>query len=63
MLDNGAGFKDTKDMLKPYFTTKKDGTGLGLPIVSKIITEHNGEIQFIKKSKGAEVNIYIPIIV
>ena len=40
MLDNGIGFTDTKDILKPYYTTKKDGTGLGLPIVSKIINEH-----------------------
>ncbi len=60
MLDNGSGFKDTKNILKPYYTTKKDGTGLGLPIVTKIINEHNGEIKFLKKSKGAEVNIYIP---
>ena len=36
MLDNGSGFKDTKNITKPYFTTKKDGTGLGLPIVTKL---------------------------
>jgi len=62
MLDNGFGFNDTKDILKPYYTTKKDGTGLGLPIVSKIINEHNGEIRFIKNFKGAEINIYLPSI-
>ena len=62
MLDNGFGFNDTKNILKPYYTTKKDGTGLGLPIVSKIINEHNGEIKFIKNSKGAEINIYLPSI-
>jgi len=60
MLDNGTGFKDTKNILKPYYTTKKDGTGLGLPIVSKIINEHNGDIQFLKNSRGAEINIYLP---
>ncbi len=60
MQDNGVGFKNTKNILKPYFTTKKDGTGLGLPIVSKIINEHNGSIQFINKSKGAEVRLFIP---
>ncbi len=60
MLDNGAGFKDTKDILKPYYTTKKDGTGLGLPIVSKIINEHKGEIKFLKNPNGAEIYINIP---
>ena len=61
MLDNGPGFNDTKNILKPYYT-KKDGTGLGLPIVTKIINEHNGDIEFVKNSKGAEINIYIPSI-
>jgi two-component system nitrogen regulation sensor histidine kinase NtrY len=62
ILDNGIGFDDTKNITKPYFTTKKSGTGLGLPIVTKIINEHNGDISFIKNSKGAEVIISIPII-
>ena len=61
MLDNGSGFNNTDDILKPYYTTKKDGTGLGLPIVSKIINEHKGNIQFIKKSKGAEIEISLPL--
>jgi len=60
ILDNGIGFDDTKNITKPYFTTKKDGTGLGLPIVTKIINEHNGDINFVKNSKGAEVIISIP---
>ena len=38
--DNGVGFKDVnkniKEILNPYFTTKKNGTGLGLSIVNKI---------------------------
>ena len=61
MLDNGTGFIDTKNIAKPYFTTKKNGTGLGLPIVTKIINEHNGDISFLKNSSGAEVLILIPI--
>ena len=39
MLDNGPGFNDIKNITKPYYTTKQNGTGLGLPIVSKIINE------------------------
>ena len=61
MLDNGIGFNDTKNITKPYFTTKKGGTGLGLPIVTKIINEHNGDISFINNSEGAEVKITLPI--
>ena len=61
MLDNGTGFIDTKNIARPYYTTKKDGTGLGLPIVTKIINEHNGDINFVKNSRGAEVIISLPI--
>ena len=42
LTDNGLGFTDLKKAMTPYFTTKKTGTGLGLPIVSKIINEHSG---------------------
>tara|TARA_Y100000590_G_scaffold72715_1_gene79927 strand:- start:119 stop:1897 length:1779 start_codon:yes stop_codon:yes gene_type:complete len=61
ILDNGTGFNDVKNITKPYFTTKKKGTGLGLPIVTKIINEHNGDINFLKNSKGAEIVISLPI--
>ena len=37
--------------MTPYFTTKKTGTGLGLPIVTKIINEHSGNFS-IKNQKG-----------
>ena len=59
--DTGIGFKnlnnDIKDILNPYFTTKKNGTGLGLSIVNKIINDHNGKIDFIPIENGAKVNI------
>ena len=61
MLDNGIGFNDTKNIAKPYFTTKKEGTGLGLPIVTKIINDHGGDINFLKNSEGAEIIISFPI--
>ncbi len=57
--DNGVGFenfeKNIKDILNPYFTTKKNGTGLGLSIVNKIISDHNGKIKFIKINNGAKI--------
>ena len=55
VIDNGIGFKNkkTKELIKPYFTTKEKGTGLGLSIVDKIISDHNGSIQFLNHKNGA----------
>ncbi|MBD1138838.1 GHKL domain-containing protein [Pelagibacterales bacterium SAG-MED46] len=59
--DTGVGFgdlkSDIKDILNPYFTTKKNGTGLGLSIVNKIINDHNGKIEFLPISNGAKIEI------
>jgi len=59
--DNGVGFNELKnnikDILNPYFTTKKNGTGLGLSIVNKIISDHNGKIDFIPINNGAKIKI------
>ena len=59
LTDNGTGIPDTKKVMTPYFTTKAKGTGLGLPIVSKIINEHSGDFTIKNKKKGAGVNIEI----
>tara|TARA_Y100000996_G_scaffold54575_1_gene37166 strand:+ start:891 stop:2678 length:1788 start_codon:yes stop_codon:yes gene_type:complete len=61
ITDNGTGISDIKKVMTPYFTTKTKGTGLGLPIVNKIINEHSGDfiIQNKRKGKGRGVNIEI----
>ena len=61
LTDNGPGITDAKKAMTPYFTTKK-GTGLGLPIVSKIINEHSGtfSIKNNKKDKGTIITILLP---
>jgi len=59
--DNGEGISDTKKVMTPYFTTKKKGTGLGLPIVNKIINEHSGEF-VIKRENGTKIEIWLPSI-
>ena len=61
IIDSGKGFADLdgniKDILNPYFTTKKMGTGLGLAIVNKIINDHNGTIDFKSLNTGAKIII------
>ena len=46
VIDRGSGIdeKTMKDIFNPFFTTKKEGVGLGLAIVSKIVDEHGGKI-------------------
>jgi len=59
ITDNGKGFdslkNNIKDIMNPYFTTKKTGTGLGLAIVNKIINDHNGSINFTSLNEGAKI--------
>ncbi len=57
--DNGVGFDENniKEILNPYYTTKKNGTGLGLSIVNKIINDHKGELEFIPIKNGAKIQI------
>ena len=62
LTDNGIGFTkiNTKDLIKPYFTTKHKGSGLGLSIVNKIINDHNGSLKFLEKKDGAKIEILLP---
>ena len=55
--DNGIGIKEEvkERIFKPFFTTKQNGTGLGLPMVYKIIFSHNGTISIDSEyGKGAK---------
>ena len=62
LTDNGIGITDSKKAMTPYFTTKKTGTGLGLPIVTKIINEHSGffSIKNKRDRNGVTVKILLP---
>ncbi|KFX72123.1 MAG: hypothetical protein FF85_02880 [alpha proteobacterium QL1] len=62
LIDNGVGFpvKNINNSIEPYFTTKTNGSGLGLSIVSKIIHEHEGNIKFSNnETSGACINFSI----
>ena len=58
MIDRGTGIdpKQKESIFNPFFTTKPDGVGLGLAIVSKIVDEHGGKI--IVESTPGEGSIF-----
>jgi nitrogen fixation/metabolism regulation signal transduction histidine kinase len=61
--DNGGGFPEhvKARVFEPYVTTKPKGTGLGLPIVKKIVEEHNGAIRVENiRPRGARISITLP---
>jgi two-component system nitrogen regulation sensor histidine kinase NtrY len=60
--DNGTGITDARKAMTPYFTTKKKGTGLGLPIVTKIINEHSGRFNIKNRTNnsGTLITISLP---
>ena len=62
--DTGCGIeeKNQKKIFNPFFTSKEKGTGLGLSLVKKIISLHNGEIEFESQiNKGTTFKIYLPL--
>jgi signal transduction histidine kinase len=61
--DNGRGIAETEweNIFEPFYTTKSAGIGLGLANAQKIIEQHNGSIEILKKEgKGACFEILIP---
>lgn len=46
VIDRGSGISEANlvNIFNPFFTTKPEGVGLGLPIVSKIVDEHGGKL-------------------
>lgn len=61
--DSGPGFdQNTRSkLLDPFFTTKENGTGLGLPIVNSIVTSHGGRLELANAPEGgAIVSVSLP---
>ncbi|MDR2923689.1 MAG: HAMP domain-containing protein [Treponema sp.] len=60
--DSGKGIskQDSQNIFTPYYTTKETGTGLGLPIVERIINDHGGSIWF-NTAEGAGTTFYIDL--
>jgi two-component system, NtrC family, sensor histidine kinase HydH len=63
IADTGGGIpiEALSSIFTPFYTTKENGTGLGLPIANRIITNHGGKIQIVNKpGHGVEFKIILP---
>jgi nitrogen fixation/metabolism regulation signal transduction histidine kinase len=61
IVDNGPGFapRILSRAFEPYVTSKARGTGLGLPMVKKIVDEHGGRIDIQNRSDGTGASVLI----
>ncbi len=59
--DNGPGIEEINKIFDPYYTTRENGTGLGLPLAKKIILDSGGDISVTSSEKGAEITITLPV--
>jgi nitrogen fixation/metabolism regulation signal transduction histidine kinase len=54
VADAGSGFRseDLARAFEPFFTRRRGGTGLGLPIVRRILSEHGGTVEIGNRPEG-----------
>ncbi len=62
--DNGPGIPpaDLSRIFAPFYTTKINGTGLGLAVVQKIVLQHGGSVEARNRPEGgAELIVWLPV--
>ena len=63
VIDNGTGIasEDLSRIFDPFFTSKTQGSGLGLTTVNRIVDDHGGEVKVSSvPGKGTEVQVFLP---
>lgn len=64
IIDNGAGLSEQiiERLSEPFFTTKSNGTGLGIPVVNAVIRAHHGQLTFENNNdQGACFSLVLPL--
>lgn len=63
VIDTGSGIPPEVQsrVFDPYFTTRSQGTGMGLAICEKIVRQHGGDIAFTTSAKGTTFRVTLPL--
>lgn len=64
ICDNGTGIPEDirPHLFEPFVTSKPKGSGLGLPLVAKIISDHGGVVEVDGRRGGTEVRVMLPTV-
>jgi two-component system nitrogen regulation sensor histidine kinase GlnL len=64
VTDNGSGIPEDlrPHIFEPFVTTKRNGTGLGLALVTKVIGDHGGVIEFESQPRRTVFRVFLPVV-
>lgn len=64
VTDNGSGIPEDlrPHLFEPFVTTKRNGTGLGLALVAKVIGDHGGVIEFETQPRRTTFRVFLPVV-
>jgi signal transduction histidine kinase len=61
--DRGLGIANTENLFVPFYTTKQEGSGVGLALAQQIARAHGGEVRLVNRDdgEGARATVRLPL--